>query len=93
MDKPNLHGANNMKILRFTASWCESCKSMAKALDEVDTDVNIETVDIDTNPDLAVFYKVRSIPTLIFIKDDKELKRIVGVKRTSELKDWILSDQ
>ena len=82
-----------MKILRFTASWCESCKSMAKSLDEEDTDINIEVVDIDSNPDLAVMYKVRSIPTLIFIKDNKELKRIVGVKRPSELKEWILHDQ
>lgn len=91
--KPNPHGVNNMKILRFTASWCEPCKALSKSLEEANLNVPIEVIDIDVFPETAIDYSVRSVPTLVLTVDDKEIKRIVGVKKPSELKEWVANGQ
>jgi thioredoxin 1 len=76
------------KILRFTASWCQPCKAMAKNLENADLDIEIEVVDIDIHTDLAVEYMVRSVPTLIIKGGDSD-RRLVGLKSTQEIKDWV----
>jgi thioredoxin 1 len=88
MVKRKLHGVNMKKILRFTASWCQPCKAMAKNLESADLGIDIEVVDIDIHTDLAVEYMVRSVPTLI-LKDGASDKRLVGLKSTQEIKDWV----
>lgn len=88
MVKLKLHGVNMKKILRFTASWCQPCKAMAKNLESADLGIDIEVVDIDIHTDLAVEYMVRSVPTLI-LKDGASDKRLVGLKSTQEIKDWV----
>jgi thioredoxin 1 len=80
------------KILRFTASWCNPCKMLAANLQEVNTDVSIEVVDIDSSPDIATEYRIRSVPTLVMLKEDKEIKRLIGNKSTKELREWIEND-
>jgi thioredoxin-like negative regulator of GroEL len=77
-----------MKILRFTASWCQPCKALAKNLEEANLNVPIEVIDIDVHTDLASDYGIRSIPTLIFIDENIEVKRITGVKTIEQLKEW-----
>jgi len=81
-----------IKILRFTASWCNPCKMLAANLHEVNTDVSIEVIDIDSSPDIATEYRIRSVPTLVMLKEDKEIKRLIGNKSTKELREWIEND-
>jgi len=76
------------KILRFTASWCGPCKMLAKNLEQVNLNLPIEVVDIDVHNEMAVEYSIRGVPTLVMIEDNKEIKRIVGLKSTTELKEW-----
>ena len=88
MVKLKPHGVNMKKIMRFTASWCQPCKAMAKNLENADLDIDIEVIDIDVHTDLAVEYMVRSVPTLI-LKDGSLDRRLVGLKTTQEIKDWV----
>ena len=88
MVKLKPHGVNMKKIMRFTASWCQPCKAMAKNLENADLDIDIEVIDIDVHTDLAVEYMVRSVPTLI-LKDGSLDRRLVGLKSTQEIKDWV----
>jgi len=78
----------NMKILRFTASWCQPCKMLAKNLEGATLGVPIEVVDIDVFPDVAMDYGIRSVPTLVCISETG-MKKLVGVKSVQEIKDWI----
>jgi thioredoxin 1 len=80
------------RILRFTASWCGPCKSLAANLEQVETNVPIEVVDIDAHSEVASEYGVRNIPTLIMLNENIEVKRITGAKSTKELKEWINND-
>ena len=78
-----------MKILRFTASWCAPCKSLAKNLEEAKLGIPIEVVDIDVYDDVAVEYGIRSVPTLVLMGENKTvIRRITGAKTVSELRTW-----
>ena len=77
------------KILKFSATWCGPCKMLSKTLQSVQTEIEIEDVDIEQNPELTQQYRVRGVPTLVLLQDDVELKRVVGVKSKEELENWI----
>ena len=81
-----------MKILRFTASWCEPCKALSKTIDRIDTEVPIQVIDIDDQPELAEHFNIRSVPTLVKIDEDKkEVERTVGMATQSDLDKFINS--
>ena len=77
------------KVVRFTASWCEPCKMLAKTLEEVDSKLPIEVVDIDVHPEIAAEFGIRSVPTLVIVEDNIPSKRIVGNKTKQELEAFI----
>lgn len=69
-----------MKILKFYANWCSPCKALTKMLNSLnlDSSIQLESIDIEEKYDLADKYQVKSLPTLVFIKDGQELNRLVG---------------
>ena len=80
--------ANPLAVVDFYATWCGPCKMLAPILDAVaeETDgVAFFRVDVDQAPDLARRFGVMSIPTLVYLKDGKELSRSVGVLRKPDL--------
>jgi thioredoxin 1 len=77
------------KVLRFTASWCAPCKALAMTLEQVNTNLPIEVIDIDVHNDIASEYGIRSVPTLIMVEDNTVLKKMVGMKSKQELEAWI----
>lgn len=77
------------KLYRFTASWCQPCKMLAKTMEQVTLDYPVEVVDIDENQELAIQYGIRGVPTLVLIENDAEVKRISGVQTEGFLKEWL----
>ena len=77
-----------MNVLRFTASWCQPCKALAQQLEELGLDKDVTVIDIDKQQDLAIQYGVRSVPTLIAVDNNKEVKRMVGVKAKDIILEW-----
>ena len=77
------------RILRFTASWCEPCKALAKNLEIANIELPIEMVDIDVHSELAQEYGIRSVPTLVMLDENIEIKRIVGSKTPNQLQEWV----
>jgi len=76
------------RILRFTASWCEPCKSLAMNLESAGLDLPIEVVDIDVHDNLTREYGIRSVPTLVMLDENIEIKRLIGSKTVNELQEW-----
>ena len=75
-----------MRVLKFSASWCQPCKALAEQMKDIAT----ENIDIDENTGLAVKYGIRGVPTLVVLDDsDKEIKRMSGVRTNAELKEWL----
>jgi thioredoxin 1 len=83
-------------VVDFWAEWCGPCKMIAPALDEISTEmagkVTIAKLNIDENPDVAMRFGVRSIPTLILFKDGKPAAMQVGAVPKSRLVEWISSN-
>jgi thioredoxin 1 len=83
-------------VVDFWAEWCGPCKMIAPALDEISTEmagkVTIAKLNIDENPDVAMRFGVRSIPTLILFKEGKPAAMQVGAVPKSRLVEWISSN-
>ena len=77
------------KIVRLTASWCDPCKMLAKTLEEVESKLPIEVVDIDTHPEVAAEFGIRGVPTLVIVEDNVASKRLVGNKTKQEIEAFI----
>lgn len=58
-------------FLKFTASWCSPCKAMEPILEEISNEyadkVDIYNIDIEDEDELTTFFKVRSVPTMVFL--------------------------
>jgi thioredoxin-like negative regulator of GroEL len=76
------------RILRFTASWCGPCQGLAMNLASADLNMPIEVVDIDTHSDIAQEYGIRSVPTLVMLDENTEVKRLIGSKTINQLQEW-----
>jgi thioredoxin 1 len=75
---------NKVVLVDFWASWCAPCRMMAPVLNDVASELNgnshIGKVDVQQFQSLANQFKVRSIPTLILLKNGIEINRFVGIK-------------
>ena len=79
-----------MRLLKFSAEWCQPCKMLAKTLEGVNLPYTISSIDIDDSPNLAADYKVRGVPTMVLVDDnDKEVGRLVGVKTKAQIEEFI----
>ena len=65
----------SIEVLKFSATWCEPCKVLAKNLEGVE---GIRNIDVNENMELSAQYGVRNIPLLVFLKQGKELGRMSG---------------
>ena len=66
------------KILKFEKNDCNPCALVSDLLDK--SGVQYEKVNPFNNPELAMKYKVRSVPTVILVEQDQEIRRTVGFK-------------
>lgn len=73
------------KVIRLTASWCGPCKMLARMLEDVETSIPVEVIDIDVNPEIAQEFGVRGVPTLIAFNGNTEVYRAVGMQTQDKL--------
>ena len=69
-------------LLDFWASWCGPCRMLAPILDDIAgerEDIKVCKVNVDEEPDLARQFGVMSIPTVVFLKNGREVDRKVGL--------------
>jgi thioredoxin 1 len=69
-------------LIDFWAVWCGPCRAIAPIVEqlaaEYDGKLKIGKLDVDENPDTAVKYGVRSIPTLLIFKNGQLVDTIIG---------------
>ena len=71
-------------VVDLWAAWCGPCRAMAPVLDELAAElsgrVRFAKLNVDENPATASRFQVRSIPTLLVLKNGREVDRIVGAQ-------------
>ena len=80
-------------LVDFYAEWCGPCKMMKPILEDVKAmkgeKVRVVKVDVDKHQELAAYYQIQSVPTLMIFKDGKQLWRQSGVLQAKELSELL----
>lgn len=84
--------ASKPVIVDFYADWCGPCRMLAPTIEDLDKtrkDILVVKVNVDEAQDLAMQYRVMSIPTVLLFKDGKSVKQFVGVQSKNAFEDAI----
>ncbi|MFA6417153.1 MAG: thioredoxin [Patescibacteria group bacterium] len=79
-------------LVDFWAPWCVPCQMMAPILDELSAEMagKIKVAKVDTedgdNQDLAMEYRIQSIPNMKLFKDGKIIGEFIGMRNKETLK-------
>jgi thioredoxin 1 len=77
-------------LIDFWAEWCGPCKMIAPSVHdlalEYDGKLNVAKLDVDSAPNIAMKYRVSSIPALIFFKDGQPVDQVIGAVPKGALK-------
>jgi len=77
-----LASAEGVLMVDFWAEWCAPCRAIAPTLEELvregNGNVTLAKVNVDEQPALAARYQIRSIPTILFVKDGRVVDSVVG---------------
>ncbi|KAG6796438.1 thioredoxin-2 [Apis mellifera caucasica] len=72
---------NQLVVIDFFAMWCGPCKMIGPKVEELSMemeDVIFLKVDVDECEDIAGEYEITSMPTFVFIKNNKVLENFSG---------------
>ena len=79
-------------ILYFTADWCNPCKQTRPIVEELNREqimAKFFIIDVDSEIEMAQDFEIKSVPTFVVIRDNKEIHRVTGAKTRQQLEELI----
>ena len=87
--------AQNPVLVDFSAEWCPPCKLLTPVLERIVLEfkdkLDVYGVNTDESPKLAQRFNISGVPTMIFFRNGKEIKKLVGFRDYDSLKQEIES--
>ena len=83
----NLLAQESLIVIDFWAEWCGPCKKLSPVID--DGVVDIRKCDVEENVEVASKFGVMAIPTIVLVKNGKEITRRTGTIKKDQLKSLI----
>ena len=82
-----------VSVVDFWAEWCGPCRMITPIIEELSTEyagkVTIGKLNVDHNPTVSTDYGVRSIPTILILKNGEVVDKHVGVTTKAALTEKI----
>ena len=70
-------------LVDFWATWCGPCKRLGPIIEEIAAEYDGKAIvgkcDIEENDDLTEKFGIMNVPTVVLLKDGKEVDRVVGL--------------
>jgi len=80
---------NQKELWYFSAPWCGPCKSFGPTMDRVESKgIKVNKINIDYDVNALTRFGIKSVPTVILVNNEQEVKRFVGVKSEQQVIDW-----
>jgi thioredoxin 1 len=80
-------------LVDFGAVWCGPCRVVEPIVEEIAAEyageVKVGKIDVDENPEAAVAFGVRGVPTLLFFRGGELVDRLVGAAPKSAIVDKV----
>ncbi len=80
-------------LVDFLAPWCGPCQRIAPLVEELAAEntgrLKVGKVNVDTSPQLASFYGVNGIPTLMVFKNGQVVRSLIGLQSKARLQEAI----
>ena len=70
-------------LLDFGAPWCAPCRMVVPVIEEIAgerPDIKVGKINVDEQPELASKFSIRSIPTLVVMKNGKIVQQVSGAR-------------
>lgn len=89
----NLLSGHEHSLLFFSASWCGPCQSMTPVVENVSKAMHERLsfikIDVDASQNDAIDYGIRSVPTLLLVKNNEIIAQQVGGIPPAQLMQWL----
>ncbi len=77
------------RLLYFTSLGCVPCQTFSPIMDRVSQQINVEKITTDYEMNKAQSSNVRSVPTVILIENEQEVRRFVGTRSYEQVMQFI----